>query len=302
MASEPQYFRLSARVTICHQTYGAARGTPYLYFHGLPGCRLECRLLDRAARAIGARIVAMDRPGYGGSSPQPQLGLRDWISQVGLLADSLGLERFGVLGLSGGGPCALASADRLGDRVTRAGIVCGLGPLTDDALRGSMATYARLAFRLADRHSRLLDWLYGAPATLLCRHWPGLVIRGLGTLNGGRDRVALTEPDAHRVLAASFREAFRQGPAGAARDLALYARAWDVDLASISVPVHLWHGDRDTVVPLSHGRYLHQQLPCSQLTVKPGEGHFSLPIYHGHALLADFANADKRTERQRLSA
>ena len=117
--------------------YGDPSGKPVLYFHGFPGSRIEPALgADDLARTE-ARLIAIDRPGFGGSTFQPGRRLLDWPNDVASFADSLALDRFACMGVSGGGPYVLACALRLGERLTRAAIVCGVGPLdtADGCLR-----------------------------------------------------------------------------------------------------------------------------------------------------------------------
>lgn len=109
--------------------YGLPTGTPIIYQHGFPGSRLEAAYLDRAANRVGARIIAIDRPGFGWSSPVKERTVLSSADDVRSLADHLRLQRFGVMGVSGGGPYALACARALpADRLRAVSIICGLGP------------------------------------------------------------------------------------------------------------------------------------------------------------------------------
>jgi pimeloyl-ACP methyl ester carboxylesterase len=96
-----------------------------MYFHGAPSSRLDLTLFEDAFAARDVRVVSADRPGYGGSSPQPGRRREDWPADVAALADHLGIERFAVLGLSSGGPYAVVCAALLPDRVVAAGLVRG---------------------------------------------------------------------------------------------------------------------------------------------------------------------------------
>src|SRR3954465_14232198 len=116
--------------------WGGLGGPPVLYFHGWPGSRLEGRLADEAARGEGVRLIALDRPGMGLSDYQPRRRLVDWPDDVLQLATALGLERFAVLGISGGGPYAAVCAWKLPEQLTRAEIVSSLAPLDGFAQDG----------------------------------------------------------------------------------------------------------------------------------------------------------------------
>ncbi len=128
--------------------FGAPRGRPVFFFHGFPGSRLEAELAATAAARWNLRIIAADRPGIGLSDRRPGRTLANWADDVRTLADSLGLERFAVLGISGGGPYAIACAARLADRLTAAGTIGGLAPLDRPGATAGMSTLNRLVLFL----------------------------------------------------------------------------------------------------------------------------------------------------------
>lgn len=265
--------------------YGKPDGRPIFYFHGLPGSRYECGLFHPAAKALGVRIISLDRPGYGLSTAQPGRTLKAWPQDVKALADALELQHFSVIGVSGGGPCALACARALPERIEATSIACGLGPVSHKPLMQDMNGVARLAFYLGERNPALLLKLYGLPLEKLSTSHPDALIRMMGAIMTRPDRQALLHPESRQALSASLREAFGQGLQGALDDVQIYARDWSFDLHDINGRIRLWHGDSDRVVPLSHSEYLDSQLPDSELEVIPGEGHFSLPINLAHRIV-----------------
>ncbi len=266
--------------------YGAPAGRPVLYLHGLPGSRLECRLIDSGARAAGLRVIAPDRPGYGLSTPRADESLLAWTADVAALCRSLAIETFQIIGVSGGAPCALACAHALPTQVQRVLLVAGLGPLHDAALRGEMRASVRLLIYLAHRHPRLFRLSIGRPVAALGAWAPALLIRAIALLNGGRDRQILSRPDIRAAFLPSLRACFAQGSAGSLKDLRLFRQPWGFEPADIQRPVQLWHGTCDRVVPLSHSQYLHARLADSTLEVVPGAGHFSLPLEHMALILS----------------
>ncbi|MCO6412307.1 MAG: alpha/beta hydrolase [Thiogranum sp.] len=265
--------------------YGCAEGYPVVYFHGLPGSRYECRLLQDAAGALGVRILAPERPGYGLSTRQPGRRLSQWPQDITALADSLDIETFSVVGVSAGGPCALACAHALPRRVAGVAVVCGLGPLNQAPLRRSMSWTARFAFYLAEAAPGALRALYGLPLNALARLTPAAALRAFALSLGGADRKVLLQPKVLKLLSANLQEAFRQGAHGALQDVAIYRHPWGFEAKDIAVPVHFWHGNADRIVPPLHSQYLHDRLPGSRLSLVPGEGHFSLPVRHATAIL-----------------
>jgi pimeloyl-ACP methyl ester carboxylesterase len=110
--------------------FGAPEGMPVFYFHGFPGSRLDYLFFDDGEVAMenNARIIAVDRPGMGQSAFKRGRQILDWPDDVIALADALRIDRFGVLGISGGGPYAAACAFKIPARLTATGIVCGMGP------------------------------------------------------------------------------------------------------------------------------------------------------------------------------
>lgn len=265
--------------------YGAPGGTPVIYLHGLPGSRLECSLIDAPARAAGLEVIAPDRPGYGLTEPRGDLSLSAWTDDIAGLADALDVERFSVIGVSGGAPCALACAHALGERIERVTLVAGLGPLHHAALRRELRSSARLALWLANRNAALFDALVGRPVAALAKHRPALLIRLIGAANNAADRDILLRPHTLAAFSPSLRACFEQGSVGSLRDLQIFSRHWGFDIETIRQPVQLWHGDDDRVVPRVHSEYLHARLAESRLNIVPGAGHFSLPLGHAQRIV-----------------
>jgi pimeloyl-ACP methyl ester carboxylesterase len=112
--------------SLAYTDIGASGGPVLMSFHGAPSSRLDTTMFEDALTGLDVRVVSADRPGYGGSSPQPGRHREDWPSDVAALADQLGVERFAVMGVSGGGPYAVACSALLQDRVASAAIVCGV--------------------------------------------------------------------------------------------------------------------------------------------------------------------------------
>ena len=257
--------------------YGDPHGRPLFYFHGFPASRLEAALTDEAAARLSIRIIAPDRPGIGLSDYQPGRLIGDWPADVTELADALGLGRFAVLGVSGGGPYALACAAKIPERLSAVGIVGGLGPVdTEGAMQGmsALSRFYLLLFRRAPGAGRMLFAL----AAQIARRYPDRLF-SLFTANvSAPDREALARPEIRNLFLASLNEAVRRGSRGGARELYLYTRSWGFDLACIRVTVDLWHGRLDATVPAVMGEHLARTIPDCRSRFLPDEGHFSLPL------------------------
>jgi pimeloyl-ACP methyl ester carboxylesterase len=250
--------------------FGDRSGVPVMYFHGWPGARVEGRLGDDAARVSGIRLIAIDRPGMGLSTFQPNRELLDWPDDVVEVAASLGLERFAVLGISGGGPYATACAWKLSDRLTCAGIVSSLAPFDVPGAIASMGRRNRLTFQLV-RHVGVLRRIVMARVGRSVSRRPERILES--GVSAAVDKQYLERPDVRRILGESLCEAFRAGSRGPAWEMGLYAQPWGFRLDEIRAPVLLWHGEQDVNAPISMGRYLATSIPGCRATFYPEEAH-----------------------------
>jgi len=272
---------------LAYADYGDPRGTPVFYFHGFPGSRLEASMGQEAARRIGVRLIAVERPGFGWSDHLPGRLITDWPDDVLDLARALGLTRFAVLGVSAGGPYAAACAARIPDHLTAAGIVSGLAPTTPQLLR-ELLPFNRAGLRLALRAPGVLA--AAAPLVqLVTGSAAGFLVGNLARSVAEPDRALLQGSPLGVVLARSFEEAVRHGAAGMVREAILFARPWGEWLSSIGLDVWLWHGERDRVVPAAMGRAMERAIPRCHATYYPDEGHFSLIARHGEEILRTLA-------------
>jgi pimeloyl-ACP methyl ester carboxylesterase len=257
---------------VSYAEYGDAEGKPAFYFHGHPGCRFEARLGDEPAAKRQARIIALDRPGYGRSTFQPDRRILDWPADVVQAADALGIGRFAVFGGSGGGPYALACAHELAGRLTAVGVISGFGPMGAPEATKGMRLLNLLAFKYGTRLPFVIDMVMGSMARKV-RKDPDGALRQIKNAMAGPDAEALSDPEIEATFKAELAEAFRQGPRGSALDAKLIGRAWGFRLGDIVPEVHLWQGEKDRLVPPSMGRYMAEAIPACHATFVPGEGH-----------------------------
>ena len=272
--------RLSDGRSIAVEEYGDPAGPPVLYFHGWPASRLEAGLIA----GLPVRLLAFDRPGYGRSSPSPGRRLVDWPADVAEVTDRLGLTRFHIVGLSGGGPYAAACAHALPDRVLGVALVCPVPPA--HGVHGRAPGIGHL-FRLG-RHPVMAHRLFSILRPLLKRR----VLTPRTILGGGLpdgDRACLTRPML-AALARAWREGVGRSVQGALSDAQIYATDWAVPLGAVRVPTALWYGAEDTLIP-RHALASYEAIPGLRLHVLPGEGHYSLALRHAGAILADLTGA-----------
>jgi len=255
--------------------FGDRQGKPVFYFHGFPGSRLEARLAEKISLDTRVRFIAIDRPGFGLSSFKPGRTLVDYTDDVVELADTLGVKRFSVLGVSGGGPYAAACAFEIPHRLDAVGIVCGMGPVDARDLMRTMPLTYRLGMRLAGRFPQIATALYSFPAFFF-RNYTRFMLSVLSGKVAEPDKIALKNKELTKILSASFREAFRRSLRWPAKDAVLYSRPWGFHLQDIRIRIHLWHGEKDRIVPPELGRYMAQAIPDCSATFYPDEGHFSI--------------------------
>jgi pimeloyl-ACP methyl ester carboxylesterase len=218
------------------------------------------------------RLIAPDRPGLGRSSRQPGRGLADWPDDVRALADALGIDRFGAVGVSGGGPHALACAWKIPERLSVCGTVSGVAPMAGADLPGLNRQH-HAALELA----RAAPWLVGT--VMVCGRFawcrfPEQMYRRLQALGPRADQTVLARPEVAASLIAGLCEAFRQGSQGAADELGLFIRPWGFPLEAITMPVQIWHGARDGLVPIAAAHRLVDLIPDARLEIVPDGGHY----------------------------
>jgi pimeloyl-ACP methyl ester carboxylesterase len=248
---------------------GDPAGPLVFYFHGCPTSRLDLAGFDRDFAARGVRVVSADRPGYGGSSPQPGRGLRDWPADVAALADHLGAGRFAVVGMSSGAPYAVACAALLPGRITGVGVVAGVTDMGwPPAWQGYDEADAEL-MRIGDE-AAAAAWCeqhYGSDGS----EFPASV-----AAMAAPDAALLEDQELAGYLTASLIEAFRQGVAGIAADMTVQGRPWPFDPGAITAPAKVVHGQADPWVPLAHARHTAGVIPGAELAILPGHGHISV--------------------------
>lgn len=258
---------------------GDPSGIPVFFFHGLPGSRVEAIALDESARNHGFRIIAPDRPGIGRSDGQPGRRFLDWPLDVVELADELGVDKFGVVGVSGGGPFALACAYAIPERLDFVVDAAGSAPKwTDASAREELSSIDRLFSTLGSFLPPLFlrpPFAYMAYRLRRIKHGRQFA-KMLGNAISEPDRRLMEQDDYGRLLIEDAMEAFRQGTRAVAEESVLNYKEWGFGLNEISMPVHLFHGTADKLVPFSFGEFKAKQIPQSIFNPLPGKGHFYL--------------------------
>jgi pimeloyl-ACP methyl ester carboxylesterase len=287
---ETKLQRFSDRSALGYAEYGDPAGAPVLAFHGTPGSRFKYRASDGPARQLGLKIIAPDRRGYG-LSPMgnAEPSLRGWSDDIRAFADALDMPRFGVMGISGGGPFAAAVAALLKERVTALALISPVGPLDDPSMRAELSAFHRLTFLGLPKHPTLLRLTWrGLRAGL--QFAPDRAIR-LAFLRGPRaDRAIIQENPFRLDLIEIFQEGLRIGVAGAVNDMEIFCRPWGLPLSAIAAPARLWIGGRDGNVPVAAALHLADLIPGCALDILPEAGHLWI-VNHVGDVLTWFAEA-----------
>jgi pimeloyl-ACP methyl ester carboxylesterase len=282
-----QTFRLADGRILSYLDEGDDTATPIFFCHGSPGSRLAAIDLVASAVERGARLIAPDRPGLGRSDLEVGRSMAGWASDVAEMANALGLARFRMLGVSGGGPFALATAWSLPERVERVALLSSPGSFDIPGAMDGMARPQRVMWALARWQPPLLGLMLQrqfAPAQKDPERFTERLIKS----THGPDRTLLEGLDVderRRFITTPLIEALHQGASGAVEDMRLLRAPWGFGVQDIRVPVHLWHGEEDTVIPVAMGGWLAAMIPDVEAHILPGEGHASTILHYGNAAL-----------------
>jgi pimeloyl-ACP methyl ester carboxylesterase len=257
------------------EIFGDTEGIPVFLLHGTPGSRLGPRPRGVVLHRLGVRLIAFDRPGYGSSDRLPGRQVADAASDVEAIADAYQLERFAVVGRSGGGPHALACAALLAHRTTRAAVLVGLAPHGADGLDwfDGMAQSNVTEFSAAAADIELISARLTSAAESI-RADPASLLASLQAELPDPDRRVVADHGIRSMLVRNYAEAVRSSPYGWIDDALAFSSPWGFDPATVTVPVLLWHGESDVFSPASHARWLAERIPSATVLVQAGAAHF----------------------------
>lgn len=267
-------------------TFGNPNGEPVFYFHGFPSSFLEPKQcgLDKTAEELNINLITANRPGYGDSEFHKNRKLLDWPDDICELADSLGIKKFSVLGYSGGGPYALACAQKIPNRLNKVVVVSGMGPASAPGIKD-------------------------VPSWMLVK-WPGFI---LNIVLGGMKKMVENNPDKFlssvnkslpkvdmetfekqnfkNEFVAVLKEAFKTGIKGAKQDAKIYKQNWGFELENIQHQVFVWHGEKDANVKIETAKYIAVKLPNYISNYYEKEGHLSLISNKSKEIFEIFLNS-----------
>lgn len=277
---------------------GAATGPVVFFMHGCPDSRLAALTGAGAARRVGVRLVAVNRPGYGRSDPHAS-GHVSVADDTIAVADRLGIDRFAVLGMSLGGPYALACAERHPDRTSAAGVVASpamapeMNPPChrDDLSPTQRAFFAELARGTVAASVELARPEFEEYVAHLAPedHDDVALTRRLAEALDPRDAELVSAlPPAD--VAAAAREALARTD-GYLRDVAVTFRSWDFRPERVDCPTWLWYGALDANAPARNGRWFAERINGATLAIRQQTSHLGTLLEHWEEILATLRDA-----------
>jgi pimeloyl-ACP methyl ester carboxylesterase len=277
MTPSPNQVVLPDNRTLQITEAGDSRGRPVFVLHTCPGSKLLYgkHVADAARRGI--RLISYDRAGYGGSTARPGRVVVDEASDVRAIADSLGIDRFALWGHSKGGSYALACAATLSDRVVAVASLGAVAPYPSEGLDWfqGVSDAAVAGFRLLTQDPEAWRRKLGEEVKEMQQIGEEALYQDLLRSSSDPDRTVLTR-DLLTFARAQMQDGLSQGAQGFIDDSLSDIRPWGFELGSIRVPVQLWHGEEDRIVPLGHAKWLAAHLPRAEIHLEPAEGHISL--------------------------
>lgn len=300
MASDPSnhqavvIFTPPSGRTFAYASYGDPTGHPVLAFHGTPGSRLKYAVADDCARSLGLHILAIDRWGYGRTPPpaRKDISLAGFGDDMSAFVEWLAEQRdalpvASIVGISGGGPYAMATAARLGSRATGLALVAPVAPLRGlNAAAGAqvgMSAFHRIAFFGLPRVPGAVRAAFSVLRLALNTNGP-MAMRLVTARACASDRAIACAPGTVDRLATAFREGLSAGASGAVIDMKVFSAQWDIDIAKISAPSVLWIGDLDRNVPIPPIKALLKRMKNLQVIDLPGAGHFWISRHYSDVL------------------
>lgn len=281
-----KYFQTPRGYQMSYYEYGTPDGLPMIYLHGT-GSHVHVMSLHKPAMALGFRVIAPDRPGVGRSDYQANWRVLDFADDLGALADHLGLDRFGLGGISGAGPTLMASAYRLADRLECViDTACAMPVYRDAQMRRQLG--------FADRMYAMMGptmplWMFRIPFGLLgfmqkVMRSPQSFAKMFDASLCESDKQIFALEQMQYMFMRDFQELFRGGTRGPARDAQNVYKDWGFDLSQVTTRIDVYHGSADKFVPITFSEYLKKTAPNVRLHVTEGHGHFYL-LAHGYEFL-----------------
>jgi len=270
------FFRTASGSHIAWHEYGDPAGEPIFYYHHT-GSHFLAVLLHKPALELGYRIIAPDRPGISHSEYRKGWTVLDYALDMADLADHLGIETFGAVGLSGGGPTLMASAFAIPHRLKFVvDLACAMPVYQDPEMRKHLGAtdrfYAWLGSVMPLGLFQIPFSMIGLSQTLI--RSPKAFAKMFSSSLSRSDKELFDNPGLAYLLMRDFQEFFRQGASRAAYDAQTVYRQWGFDLADIEIPILVIQGSDDRFIPPSFSEFLAGKAKNVTIKVVEGQGHF----------------------------
>jgi len=256
---------------LCYAEYGDPEGVPVMLIHGSPGHRLFWKYFPEFPFLSGMRFIAIDRPGYGMSDFKKDITFTDLADDIVALANSLKIDRFSIIGVSGGGPYTLACAWKIPERLEKVIVISTMGPLVPNVIKTTGRTN-RIVFQI----TKYAPWLMRLNMKMLSAMQnknADKYIRRMTYKLSGSDKIAIMKKPVRNALMSMFGEATQNGSDGYAQDVINVSRPWPFDLSEIKKEVHVWQPEDDTSTPPAVARHLKSVIPKCHIHYVPNAGH-----------------------------
>ncbi|MCV7420222.1 alpha/beta hydrolase [Mycobacterium yunnanensis] len=256
--------------------FGDPLGRAVFWLHGTPGARRQIPVEARVyAERHRIRLIGVDRPGIGSSTPHQYENVRAFADDLRTIADVLGIGQMAIIGLSGGGPYTLACAAAMPERVVAVGVLGGVAPTVGpDRIGGG-------AMALGSVMAPLMPFI-GLPLRLAAvslirfvKPFGERAVDAYGRVSPVGDRRLLARPEFKAMFLDDLLNGSRKQMAAPFADVVVFARDWGIRLEEVKVPVRWWHGDADHIIPFAHGEHVVARLPDAELYALPGESHLA---------------------------
>jgi pimeloyl-ACP methyl ester carboxylesterase len=274
---DPDYVvRRSSTRSLAVDVLGPEDGVPVFFLHGMPGSRFGPYPRGVVLYRLGVRLIAYDRPGYGNSERSENRSIADTADDVFSIMDHLGIDRFAVIGKSGGGPHALAVAAKFPGLVTSAAVLAGFAPTGKQDLPWRMGMCQKNIDTLSITNSEddLREHL-SQTITPTTPHPERILGEWVVPSLEHPDRRVIENIEIQRQLRKNFLQALPDGNVeGWLDDIRALQRDWEFELGDVKAPTFFWHGTEDRFSPVSHTYWLASKVAHPHLEVAPATGHF----------------------------
>jgi len=267
-----QILQLKDGRKLAYDVYGDPKGTPVIFNHGFSDSRLIRNPDNNLTASLGVRVIAADQPGVGGSSPFRGRKMVDWGKDMEALADFLQIDRFSVIGHSGGGPHALSIAYRLPERVTKIVLASPVIPLDETGMPALLKNKDLKLIARLHKFPFLIKWICNFSARSAIRNINRFML--MCARDDPSDAATLLQdPKRKAMFEASFTAGMVQGGEGL-YEMIMALWDWGFELRNIKTPVKIFYGDTDQIIDVKMPQKLNDKLPNSSIHTWPGAGHY----------------------------